>query len=60
MKSAWCFLTLVATLVAGLGHNNWDKPCFDGECAYDIPDHKGQSGTIKLVSLANYSFADTR
>ncbi|KAL4262889.1 hypothetical protein AB1N83_005597 [Pleurotus pulmonarius] len=58
MKSAWGFLTLVATLVAGLGHNNWDKPCFDGECAYDIPDHTGQSGTIKLFASNPRAIAD--
>ncbi|KAF4562531.1 hypothetical protein EYR36_003925 [Pleurotus pulmonarius] len=38
---------LWATLVAGRGANDWSKPCFNGECAYDIPT-KGQSAAIKL------------
>ncbi|KAJ8454127.1 hypothetical protein ONZ45_g19426 [Pleurotus djamor] len=52
MKSAFALAVLAATLVAGIGHNSWDQPCFGGECAYDLPDHKGQSGTVKLASFA--------
>ncbi len=51
MKSAFGLAILAATLAAGLGHNDWSKPCFNGECAYDLPDHRGQSGTIKLVGV---------
>lgn len=51
MKATLSIPLLAATLVAGLGHNDWDRPCLKGECAYDLPAHKGQSGTIKLVSI---------
>lgn len=50
MKSGFALAILAATLVAGRTHNDWSKPCFEGECAYDIPDHKQQSGAVKLVS----------
>ncbi|KAF4590043.1 hypothetical protein EYR38_009341 [Pleurotus pulmonarius] len=48
MKSGFALAILAATLVAGRAHNDWSKPCFEGECAYDIPDHKQQSGAVKL------------
>ncbi|KAJ8691443.1 hypothetical protein PTI98_011014 [Pleurotus ostreatus] len=50
MKSGFALGILAATLVAGRTHNDWSKPCFEGECAYDIPDHKQQSGAVKLFS----------
>ncbi|KAJ8482939.1 hypothetical protein ONZ45_g14772 [Pleurotus djamor] len=58
MKSAFGLAILAATLVAGIGHNSWDKPCFNGECAYDLPDHKAQSGTVKLFAKSPYAIAD--
>ncbi|KAF4587078.1 hypothetical protein EYR40_011099 [Pleurotus pulmonarius] len=58
MKSTLSFSILMAGLVAGLGHNNWERPCFNGECAYDLPAHKGQSGTIKLFATNPYAIAD--
>lgn len=56
MKSAFGLAILAATLAAGLGHNDWSKPCFNGECAYDLPDHLGQSGTVKLVGIPTFLF----
>ncbi|KAF4581493.1 hypothetical protein EYR38_002822 [Pleurotus pulmonarius] len=47
---------LWATSVAGRGANDWSKPCFNGECAYDIPT-KGQSAAIKLIG-APYAISD--
>ncbi|KAF4589943.1 hypothetical protein EYR38_009238 [Pleurotus pulmonarius] len=58
MKSAFGLAILAATLAAGLGHNDWSKPCFNGECAYDLPDHRGQSGTIKLMAKSPHAIAD--
>ncbi|KAJ8508130.1 hypothetical protein ONZ45_g9566 [Pleurotus djamor] len=28
--------------------NDWSQPCFDGECAYDLPAASGVSGILKL------------
>ncbi|KAJ8693340.1 hypothetical protein PTI98_008344 [Pleurotus ostreatus] len=58
MRSTLSIPLLAATLVAGLGHNDWDRPCWNGECAYDLPAHKGQSGTIKLFAANPYAIAD--
>ncbi|KAJ8474994.1 hypothetical protein ONZ45_g15760 [Pleurotus djamor] len=58
MKSAFALAILAATLVAGIGHNNWEQPCFHGECAYDLPTHKEQSGTVKLFAKSPYAIAD--
>ncbi|KAJ8691282.1 hypothetical protein PTI98_010871 [Pleurotus ostreatus] len=58
MKSAFGLAILAATLATGLGHNDWSKPCFNGECAYDLPDHLGQSGTVKLMAKSPHAIAD--
>lgn len=34
--------------------NDWAKPCFDGECAYDLPESSGGSGILKLVRIIIY------
>ncbi|KAL4259660.1 hypothetical protein AB1N83_008570 [Pleurotus pulmonarius] len=47
-QSGFALAILAATLVAGRGANDWSKPCFNGECAYDIPT-EGQSASIKMV-----------
>ncbi|KAG9227286.1 hypothetical protein PTI98_010767 [Pleurotus ostreatus] len=47
-QSTFVLAILAATLVTGRGANDWSKPCFNGECAYDIPT-KGQSASIRLI-----------
>ncbi|KAJ8691189.1 hypothetical protein PTI98_010783 [Pleurotus ostreatus] len=47
-QSGFALAVLAATLVAGRGANDWSKPCFNGECAYDIPT-ENQSASIKMV-----------
>ncbi|KAG5221103.1 Acetolactate synthase [Salix suchowensis] len=46
-QSGFALAVLAATLVAGHGANDWSKPCFNGECAYDIPT-ESQSASIKM------------
>ncbi|KAJ8521698.1 hypothetical protein ONZ45_g1636 [Pleurotus djamor] len=46
-------LTLVTAFgffqtVLSRGSNDWSRPCFDGECAWDMPDHTGHSGSLKI------------
>lgn len=43
-----------AVLSLGKPANDWSKPCFHGECAYDMPEHTGHSGALKIVSLDIY------
>ncbi len=32
--------------------NDWSRPCFDGECAYDLPSHGDSAlGAFKIVRL---------
>ncbi|KAL0960637.1 hypothetical protein HGRIS_005666 [Hohenbuehelia grisea] len=38
-----------AKLVAGGAHNDWAKPCFDGECAYELGAESGTSGVLSLL-----------
>ncbi|KAF8064456.1 hypothetical protein FPV67DRAFT_223610 [Lyophyllum atratum] len=36
------------------GHNDWNKPCFDGECFYDLPDaDRRGTGSLKLWGSPN-------
>lgn len=29
--------------------NDWSKPCFQGECSYDLPESNEGSGSLKIV-----------
>ncbi len=50
MKSVFALAILAATLAAAKPANDWSKPCFDGECAYDLPGtQETGSATLKLV-----------
>ncbi|KAL4261703.1 hypothetical protein AB1N83_006663 [Pleurotus pulmonarius] len=35
-------------VVSSRPSNDWSKPCFEGECAYDLPESAG-SGSIKIT-----------
>ncbi|KAJ8473262.1 hypothetical protein ONZ45_g16359 [Pleurotus djamor] len=50
------YAIIAATMVAARGANDWSKPCFNGECAYDIPV-VGQSASMKIVG-APHAIAD--
>ncbi|KAF7422513.1 hypothetical protein PC9H_010669 [Pleurotus ostreatus] len=53
MKSVFALAILAATLAAAKPANDWSKPCFDGECAYDLPGTKETgSATLKLSGAA--------
>ncbi|KAJ8502555.1 hypothetical protein ONZ45_g11636 [Pleurotus djamor] len=46
---AWVYICLTARFLdVVFAANDWSKPCFQGECAYDLPDHTGTSGILKL------------
>ncbi|KAJ8520792.1 hypothetical protein ONZ45_g2430 [Pleurotus djamor] len=32
--------------------NDWSKPCFNGECAYDMPESTGHSGVLHMSGKA--------
>ncbi|KAJ8520789.1 hypothetical protein ONZ45_g2437 [Pleurotus djamor] len=32
--------------------NDWSKPCFNGECAYDMPDSTGHTGVLMMSGPA--------
>ncbi|KAF4581481.1 hypothetical protein EYR40_009767 [Pleurotus pulmonarius] len=42
------FFVTFAVLSFGKPANDWSKPCFHGECAYDMPEHTGHSGALKI------------
>ncbi|KAF4588434.1 hypothetical protein EYR40_009985 [Pleurotus pulmonarius] len=42
------FISVSATFIGANAANDWSKPCFDGECAYDLLPSSGGSGIIKL------------
>ncbi len=47
---------LLTTFLASttLARNDWSKPCFSGECSYDLPSQAGGPvGSLKIVS-SNY------
>ncbi|KAJ8462087.1 hypothetical protein ONZ45_g18060 [Pleurotus djamor] len=48
MKWYFTSLLLYATVALAVPANDWSKPCFNGECAYDIHPSTGNTGLIKL------------
>ncbi|KAJ8520809.1 hypothetical protein ONZ45_g2444 [Pleurotus djamor] len=48
MKWQFTSLLLYATVALAVPANDWSKPCFNGECAYDIHPSTGNTGFIKL------------
>ncbi|KAJ8520806.1 hypothetical protein ONZ45_g2441 [Pleurotus djamor] len=42
--SVWLFVGLALAKPA----NDWSKPCFDGECAYDMHPSTGNSGVLRM------------
>ncbi|KAF5371015.1 hypothetical protein D9615_010015 [Tricholomella constricta] len=42
-------LLLLQSTTHAARHNDWSKPCFHGECFYDLPAHSGKaSGSLKI------------
>ncbi|KAJ8502884.1 hypothetical protein ONZ45_g11352 [Pleurotus djamor] len=50
----WTLLSALAwsPLVLSKPANDWSKPCFNGECAYDLPQSSGNLGTLHLTGAA--------
>ncbi|KAJ8495917.1 hypothetical protein ONZ45_g12648 [Pleurotus djamor] len=49
MKSVFALAIIAASLAVAEPANDWSRPCFDGECAYDLPGTAQHgSGTFKL------------
>ncbi|KAL4263700.1 hypothetical protein AB1N83_004354 [Pleurotus pulmonarius] len=44
----WGDEVLASTGLAARAANDWSKPCFDGECAYDLHEASGTSGIFKV------------
>ncbi|KDQ24511.1 hypothetical protein PLEOSDRAFT_161451 [Pleurotus ostreatus PC15] len=42
------FISVSLAIIGANAANDWTKPCFDGECAYDLPESSGGSGIMKL------------
>ncbi|KAF7439687.1 hypothetical protein PC9H_000023 [Pleurotus ostreatus] len=41
--------TRLAVSVSAAPANDWSKPCFNGECAYDLPEHSNSGlGALKI------------
>ncbi|KAF4577283.1 rRNA-processing protein and EBNA1-binding protein ebp2 [Pleurotus pulmonarius] len=41
-------------VVSSRPSNDWSKPCFEGECAYDLPESAG-SGSIKICGRGPFA-----
>lgn len=53
LRSKLLFTASLASTALAL--NDWSKPCFNGECSYDLPSHAGGPvGSLKIVS-SNYN-----
>ncbi|KAG5638044.1 hypothetical protein H0H81_002164 [Sphagnurus paluster] len=47
--SALLSMILILPITVNAGLNDWSKPCFQGECFYDLPASNGQaSGSMKI------------
>ncbi|KAF4566398.1 hypothetical protein EYR36_011824 [Pleurotus pulmonarius] len=54
MYSVLVFLSALAASTVARPANDWSKPCFDGECAYDLPATTGAtSGVLRICAGAN-------
>ncbi|THU98960.1 hypothetical protein K435DRAFT_964635 [Dendrothele bispora CBS 962.96] len=42
------FLVLLGITIPVRSANDWDVPCFDGVCEYDLPSTSGASGTLHI------------
>ncbi|KAF4568609.1 hypothetical protein EYR36_010621 [Pleurotus pulmonarius] len=49
------FISVSATFIGANAANDWSKPCFDGECAYDLLPSSGGSGIIKLCGSGPFA-----
>ncbi|KAJ8502672.1 hypothetical protein ONZ45_g11540 [Pleurotus djamor] len=50
MKSVFALAIIAASLAVAEPANDWSQPCFNGECAYDLPGTAERgSGTFKLT-----------
>jgi len=62
VKSTLLLVPIFSTVVHAA--NDWRKPCFQGECFYNLPQSQGSpSGTLKIVSTSlfnplSFSFTD--
>ncbi|KAF4580502.1 hypothetical protein EYR38_003100 [Pleurotus pulmonarius] len=53
MRISLSFVLVATLLVVGASArpaNDWSKPCFNGECAYDLPEHSNSGlGALKIA-----------
>jgi hypothetical protein len=50
IRLALSSLFFLLLLVTSRAANDWSKPCFDGECWYDLPESSAVSGSLRIVS----------
>ncbi|KAJ7246995.1 hypothetical protein C8J57DRAFT_1021980, partial [Mycena rebaudengoi] len=48
MRLALSSLFFLLLLVTSRAANDWSKPCFDGECWYDLPESSVVSGSLRI------------
>ncbi|KAF9490018.1 hypothetical protein BDN71DRAFT_1400664, partial [Pleurotus eryngii] len=53
MRLSLSFVLVATLLVVGISArpaNDWSKPCFNGECAYDLPEHSNSGlGALRIA-----------
>ncbi|KAJ7845305.1 hypothetical protein B0H13DRAFT_2675978 [Mycena leptocephala] len=49
-----CSLLMIVPFLAGVfSSNDWNTPCINGQCSYDLPTTTGSSGTLKIWGSDN-------
>ncbi|KAJ6546619.1 hypothetical protein B0H10DRAFT_1852028 [Mycena sp. CBHHK59/15] len=52
-RSAFILVLPTILFVVSRAANDWTKPCFNGECSYDIPESAEVSGTLRIWGAAD-------
>ncbi|KAJ7832327.1 hypothetical protein B0H14DRAFT_3142913 [Mycena olivaceomarginata] len=46
-------LILLPFVIGVFSSNNWNIPCINGQCSYDLPSTDGPSGTLKIDAITD-------
>ncbi|KDQ23404.1 hypothetical protein PLEOSDRAFT_1109047 [Pleurotus ostreatus PC15] len=58
MYSVLVLLSALAASTVARPANDWSKPCFDGECAYDLPATTGATSGVLGITGAPHAITD--
>ncbi|KAJ8689947.1 hypothetical protein PTI98_012799 [Pleurotus ostreatus] len=58
MYSVLVLLSALAASTVARPANDWSKPCFDGECAYDLPATTGATSGVLRITGAPHAITD--